>query len=122
MAPDLVTALTVLAATGSNSALTIEGILLNLGLPGVVIIALAVYAKNKDKIAEERNRRLEDDNRRLYQIMTDQMIPALTKANDTMVNAATLMADIKNREERQAAIEEARRALEEDQRKRGERV
>src|SRR4051812_14433736 len=98
-------------AEGGGTPLTIEGILLNLGLPGVVILALGVYARGTIKEAQERSRRLEDDNRRIYGIMTEQMIPALTKANDTMVEAISIMTEIKAREEKQSAIDEARRLL-----------
>lgn len=94
-------------------ATSIEGIFLQYGLIGAVALALGIYARSAIKGTEERARRLEDDNRKLYQIMTDQMIPALTRATDTTMEATEVLTDIQRRDEhekaRQAALEEARR-------------
>lgn len=103
--------LVLAAAAATNGPTTLEGILLSLGLPGVVILALGIYARSQIKATDDRARRLEDDNRRLYQIMTDQMIPALTRATDITMEATTLLGDINKQQERQAAIDEARRQI-----------
>lgn len=93
----------------ANSPITVEGILLNLGLPGVVILVLGFYARTTIKGGEERARRLEDDNRRLYQLMADQMMPALTKATDAVTDYTLLMSEIRRREEIAAAVEAAQK-------------
>lgn len=90
----------------------IEGIFLQYGLIGAVALVLGFYARGAIKATEERARRLEEDNRRLYQIMADQMIPALTRATDTTMEATGVLTEINRREEKQAAVDEARRALE----------
>lgn len=107
----MTTELLIAAADGSVS---IESVLLNLGLPGVVILALGMFAWAVIKDYKARLARIEDDNRRLYQIMSDQMIPALTKANSTIVDAVEVLSDIRRREDKQAALEEARRLLEKE--------
>lgn len=94
----------------NSSPVTIESILLNLGLPGVVILVLGFYARATIKAGEERNRRLEDDNRRLYQLMAEQMMPALTKATDAVTDYTLLMGEIKRRDEIAAAVEAAQKA------------
>jgi hypothetical protein len=99
------------AATGGDAS--IESILLNLGLPGVVILALGIYARATIKATEARSTRLEEDNRRLYQIMADQMIPALTKAAGAVIDATAVMAEIRKRDEINAAVEAARRLRDE---------
>lgn len=99
----------IVAAAGDGAPVTIEGVLLNLGLPGVVILALGIYARSTIKATEARSARLEDDNRRLYQIMTDSMIPALTKANEAVAEATSIMAEIKKQAEINAAVEASRR-------------
>lgn len=100
-------------AAVENTAVSVESILLNLGLPGVVILALAWYARANIKSTDERAKRLEDDNRRLYQIMADQMIPALTKATTAVADATAVMGEIKRRDEISAAVEAARKARDE---------
>lgn len=107
-------------AAADAPPLTVEGILLSLGLPGVVILGLAIYARGQIKATEERCRRLEDENRRLNQIMAEQMMPALTRATDTTMEATNVLTEISRREERQAAIDEARRVAELELRARGE--
>ncbi len=96
-------------AAASGSSLTLEGILLNLGLPGVVILALGFYARNAIKNTEARADRLEEDNRRLYQMMTESMIPALTKATEAVADATAIMAEIRKQGEIHAAVEAARK-------------
>lgn len=105
----------ILAA--NTGAVTVESVLLNLGLPGIVILALGWYARSAIKAGEEREqrlgedkRRLEDDNRRLYQLVADQFMPALTKATSAVTDATILMAEIRKREEINAAVEASRRA------------
>lgn len=110
--------LTGLLAAAATTTPTVESILLSLGLPGVVILALGIYARGSIKASEERARRLEDDNRRIYQIMTDQMIPALTRATDTTMEATSVIAEMNRHEEKRAAIEEARRIAALEQRDR----
>jgi hypothetical protein len=100
----------IAAASGGAS---IESILLNLGLPGVVILALGIYARTTIKSTGDRANRLEEDNRRLYQIMADQMIPALTKATSAVIDATAVMAEIRKRDEINAAVEAARRLRDE---------
>lgn len=95
------------AAAASN--VSIEGIFLQYGVIGVVALVLGYYARNAIKATEERAKRLEDDNRRLYQIMADQMIPALTKATGAVLDATAVMTEIRKREEINAAVEAARR-------------
>lgn len=102
MVPDL-----ILAATASN--LSVEGIFLQYGLIGAVALVLGFYAQRAIKATEERAKRLEDDNRRLYGIMSDQMIPALTKATGAVSDATAVMTEIRKREEINAAVEAARR-------------
>lgn len=105
---------------------TIESVLLNLGLPGVVILGLGAFAVGEIKEARDRVRRLEEDNRRLaeekdrvYRVMAEQMMPALTNATNTTMEATRVIADINRREERLAAIEEGRRQALEDHHRNG---
>ncbi len=75
----------------------------------MVILALGFYARNAIKATEARAQRLEEDNRRLYQIMTDSMIPALTKATEAVADATAIMAEIRKQAEINAAVEAARK-------------
>jgi hypothetical protein len=102
-----------LLAETSSTPITIEGVLLNLGLPGVVILALGLYARGTINAERERSKRLEDDNRRLYQIMAEQMVPALTKATSAVIDATAVMGEIKRANEIAAAVEEVRRKRDE---------
>lgn len=97
-----------LAVAADSPAVSIEGIFLQYGLVGAVALVLGFYARNAIKNTELRAQRLEEDNRRLYQIMADQMIPALTKATGAVNEATVIMAEIKRREEINAAVEAAR--------------
>lgn len=96
------------ASTG-GLGVSIEGIFLQYGLIGAVAFALGLYARSAIKATEDRCRRLEEDNRRLYQIMSDQMVPALTKASAAVVDATAVLAEVKKRGEIDAAVEAARR-------------
>lgn len=98
----------LLAAPSTTTS--IEGIFLQYGLIGAVALILGFYARNAIKSTEARAQRLEEDNRRLYQIMADQMIPALTKATGAVSDATAVMTEIRKRDEINAAIEAARRA------------
>jgi hypothetical protein len=99
-----------LLAAAANGVGSVEGVFLQYGLIGAVALVLGFYARNAIKATEERARRLEDDNRRLYTIMADQMIPALTKATDAVALATVVMTEIRKREEINAAVEAAKRA------------
>jgi hypothetical protein len=99
-----------LLAAATSGATSIEGIFLQYGLIGAIALVLGVYAKRAIDATEQRARRLEDDNRRLYQIMADQMIPALTKATDAVADATAVITEIRRRDEINAAVEAARRA------------
>lgn len=99
----------LLAYVVAATPLTVEGILLSLGLPGVVILGLGIYANSTIKAGRERERRLEDDNRRLYQLMAEQMMPALTKATDAVTGYTVLMTEMRKREEISAAVDAARK-------------
>jgi hypothetical protein len=101
-----------LVAAAASPNLSFEGILLNLGLPGVIIIALGWYARSTINTERERARRLEEDNRRLYNLMGEQFVPALTKSNETINQAIAVMVEIQRAEEKKAAVEEARRLFE----------
>lgn len=109
MIPELLVLADAGASAAGSTPITIEGVLLNLGLPGVVILALGIYARSTIKSTEARADRLEEDNRRLYQIMTDSMIPALTKATEAVADATTIMAEIRKQAEINAAVEAARK-------------
>lgn len=102
--------LLLLVAAASSPPLSIEGILLSQGLSGVVILGLGLYANATIKAGRERERRLEDDNRRLYQLMAEQFMPALTKATDAVTGYTVLMTEMKKREEISAAVEASRKA------------
>lgn len=95
------------------SGLSIESILLNLGLPGVIIIVLGLYARSQINSTEARCQRLEEEKKALYEIFLDQVMPALTKATTTIGDVTALMTETRQREERQAIIEETRRRFEE---------
>lgn len=99
-------ALQLLAAASDGGELTIEGVLLQLGLPGIVIMALAWYAKRTITEAEARAKRFEDDNRRLYTLIAEQMMPALTKSTSSVDRATALLSDIDERERIDALAEE----------------
>lgn len=101
------------AATAVGSTTTsIEAIFLQYGLIGAVALVLGFYARNAIKGTEARAARLEDDNRRLYGIMTDQMIPALTKATDAVAESTAVMTEIRRRDEINSAVEAARKLRE----------
>jgi len=116
MTPDLL-ALLLAAADGPSS---VEAILLNLGLPGVVIIGLAWYARTQIKAGEERYNRLEARYNAAIDLANTQWVPALTRSNELLGQATQILAEIKAREEKRAAIEEARRAFEDERRRQGE--
>ena len=88
---------------------SIEGIFLQYGLIGAVALILGFFARRAINSTEARADRLEADNRRLYQMMTDQMIPALTKATEAVVDATSIMAELKHQAEIETAIAEAAR-------------
>ncbi len=100
-------ALDFLIAAGIPTS--IEGIFLQYGLIGAVALALGIYARSAIKSTEDRAQRLEDDNRRLYGIMAEQMVPALTKATEAVADASTIMSEIRKQAEINAAVEAARR-------------
>jgi hypothetical protein len=91
---------------------SIEGIFLQYGLIGAVALALGLFSRGAIAETKQRAQRLEDDNRRLYQIMTDQMIPALTKATDAVSDCTAVMSEVRRREEINAAVEAARKQRE----------
>jgi hypothetical protein len=94
------------ATTGSPS---IEGIFLQYGLIGAIALILGIFARRAIASTEARAQRLEEDNRRLYQMMAEQMVPALTKATEAVVDATAIMAEIKHRADIETAIAEAAR-------------
>lgn len=98
------------AAEETVGATSIEGMFLQYGLIGAIAFALGIYALRTIKATEARAQRLEEDNRRLYQIMAEQMIPALTKATDAVGDATIVMAEIRKQAEIDAAVESARQA------------
>lgn len=106
-----------LLADTPGTATSIEGIFLQYGLIGAVALILGFYARSQIRATEARAQRLEEDNRRLYQIMFDQMIPTLTKANDTIGLATEMFAEEKHQREKQAAVEEARRLMAEERKR-----
>jgi hypothetical protein len=100
--------LLMLAAAGDSTS-TIEGVFLSYGLIGVVALVLGYFAVSTIRDLRERAQRLEADNRRLYGIMADQFVPALTKATEAVVKASTIMEEIRKRDEVHAAVEAAKR-------------
>lgn len=132
----MILSLLLLAATDDGGS--IEAVFLQYGLIGAVALGLALYSRSAIKSTEERARRLEEENRRLYQIMADQMVPeerakrleednrrlygimadlfvpALTKAAQAVVDATAIMAEIRKRDEIHAAVEAAARKLRDD--------
>jgi L-ribulose-5-phosphate 3-epimerase UlaE len=108
----------MLFADSAPAVTSIEGIFLQYGLIGAVALVLGLYARSAIRATEERSRRLEDDNRRLYQIMFDQMVPALQKANDTIAIAIDLFTEMRRTQEREAAIDEARKLVEAERQRR----
>lgn len=107
----------ILAA--GDGALTIEGVLLNLGLPGVVILALGLYARSQIKAGDERYQRLEARYNQNIDMINTQWVPALTRSSVLLGEATKYLSDLKAREEKLAAIEEARRLIESEQNRRG---
>jgi hypothetical protein len=96
-------------AEAASSIPSIEGIFLQYGLIGAIALTLGIYARSTIKSTEARAQRLEDDNRRLYQMMTDQVIPALTKATEAVADATTVIAEIRKQAEINSAVEAAQR-------------
>lgn len=105
----VVAATAVLADASGGIPTSIEGAFLQFGVVGAVALGLTIYARATTKATEERARRFEDDNRRLYTLMADQIMPALTRASDTIVNASSIITEFQRREEQRTAIEAARR-------------
>jgi hypothetical protein len=103
----MVLSLLLLAATGDASS--IEGIFLQYGVIGAVALALGLYARGTIRSTEQRAQRLEEDNRRLYQLMAEQFVPALTKAAQAVADATEIMAEIRKRDEIHAVLEAARK-------------
>ncbi len=95
-----------IAADGTPS---VEGIFLQYGVIGAVALALGGFAINTIKDLRERATRLEEDNRRLYTMMAEQLMPALTKSVDALETATTIMSEIRKRDEINAAVEAAKR-------------
>jgi len=115
--PLLITSAAVLAAGADD--LTQSGFL-QYGAFGSMLIGLAWWVKKRIddgdanyrrslEEVEKRALRFEDDNRRLYQMMGEQMFPALGKATDVMAAAMSIMAEIKNRDDIARAVEKSRR-------------
>ncbi len=101
--------LLLLAAATGGTPLTIEGVLLGYGPIGAAALALGFYARSTIKSTDERAKRLEDDNRRLYALMAEQFVPALTKSAEAVAKASEIMSDIRKRDEINAAVEAARK-------------
>jgi hypothetical protein len=101
--------LLLLAAGAGAGAPSIEGIFLQYGLIGAVALALGLYARSAIKSTEERANRLEEDNRRLYALMAEQFVPALTKSADAVARASEIMGEIRKRDEINAAVEASRK-------------
>lgn len=101
-------------ATGTTTTkvMSIEGIFLQYGLIGAVALILGFFARNTIKATEARAARLEEDNRRLYSLMAEQMIPALTKATGAVSDATAVMSDLRKQAEIAAAVEASRRLRE----------
>ncbi len=99
----------LLLAAGTEGAPTIEGVFLSYGLIGVVALVLGYFAVSTIKDLRERAQRLEDDNRRLYTMMADQFVPALTKSVDALDTATTIMSEIRKQDEIHAAVEAAKK-------------
>lgn len=85
----------------------IYGLVLQYGVLGVAAIVLCIVAKRLIEREQARSDRLEADVRRLNELMVDQIVPALTKSNDAVVNAQRLIEEIR----RQKEIEDAARRL-----------
>jgi hypothetical protein len=97
------------AASTDGPTTSIEGVFLSYGLIGVVALVLGYFAISTIKDLRERAARLEDDNRRLYTMMADQFVPALTKSVDALETATTIMSEIRKRDEINAAVEAAKK-------------
>lgn len=103
----------LMLAAAAGATPTIEGIFLQYGLIGAVALALGLYSRSSIKAGQDREKRLEEDNRRLYGIMADQFVPALTKSSTALAEATAIMAEIKKRDEINAAVEAARKVRDE---------
>jgi hypothetical protein len=99
----------LLLAASAGATPSIEGVFLQYGLIGAVALALGLYARSAIKSTEARADRLEEDNRRLYGIMADQFVPALTKAAAALADASAIMSEIRKRDEIHDAVEAARK-------------
>ena len=99
----------ILAVAGDGATTSIEGVFLSYGLIGVVALVLGYFAISTIKDLRERAQRLEEDNRRLYTMMADQFVPALTKSVDAIDTATSIMSEIRKRDEINAAVEAAKR-------------
>lgn len=82
---------------------------LQYGIVGVVAVVLFFVAKRLFDREQARADRLESDVRRLNDLMADQLIPALTKSTEAVLDASQLINDIR----RQREIEDAARRLRE---------
>jgi len=104
-----------LAATADNPANLLSPFL-QLGVVGVVNIVLFYIARSLIQREQTRADRIEEDNRRINSLMTDQMVPALTKATEAIVDAQRLIEEMKRERDVEA---EARRRMRDERDNRG---
>lgn len=102
-------ALDLLAALAATPASSVEGVVLQYGLLGALFLGLVWWANKQINAKDERIKRYEDNERRIQDIMVEQLIPALTKSEMILVEATAVLADWKRREGIAAAIDEAKR-------------
>jgi hypothetical protein len=69
------------------------------GILGVLAVMLIWFAKGAHQRERDRADRLEAENRRLYQLFLDQVVPAMTSATRAAVESAELLRAVQRERE-----------------------
>lgn len=71
------------------------------GVLGVIAVLLIWFAKGAHQRERDRADRLEAENRRLYQLFLDQVVPAMTSATRAAKESAELLRAVQRERERE---------------------
>ncbi len=89
----------LLAATGDSVSGFDFGVLAQYGVLGVITALLIVFAKGAYQREKDRADRGEAETQRLYQLMLDRIIPALTAAAEAARESSELLQAIQRERE-----------------------
>ncbi len=87
-----------LAAEAGNESLDLT-VFAQYGVLGIITALLIIFAKGAYQREKDRADRLETENQRLYQLMLDRVIPALTSAAQAAEESSELLSAIQRERE-----------------------